>query len=140
MDLCWQSSLCFLIHCHHPAPTKEQASFNFVLISKSRSFVKCFILSVYTLNLKKKIRFLCHLASLPVLLHRNNCLYMLCVCKVSCVRLFVTLGTVFWQDPLSMKFSRQEYWSGLPFPIPGNPLDPGIEPMIPVSPALHVLF
>ena len=63
---------------------------------------------------------------------------MLCVCILSCVRLFVTLGTVFWQDPLSMTFSRQEYWSGLPFPIPGNPLDPGIEPVIPVSPALHV--
>ena len=37
-----------------------------------------------------------------------------------------------------MTFSRQEYWSGLPFPTPGNPLDPGIEPVIPVSPALRV--
>ena len=37
---------------------------------------------------------------------------------------------------LSMVFSRQEYWSGLPFPSPGNPLDPGIEPG---SPALQVV-
>ena len=37
-----------------------------------------------------------------------------------CVRLFVTLWTVAYQDPLSMGFSRQEYRSGLPFPSPGG--------------------
>ena len=41
--------------------------------------------------------------------------------------------TVACQAPLSIKFSRQEYWSGLPFPSPGDLPDPGIEP---VSPAL----
>ena len=40
----------------------------------------------------------------------------------NCVRLFVTLWTVACQAPLSMGFSRQEYWSGLPFPPPGKPL------------------
>ena len=35
-----------------------------------------------------------------------------------------------------MEFSRQEYWSGLPFPLPGNIPDPGIEPMFLMSPAL----
>ena len=39
-------------------------------------------------------------------------------------------------SPLSMEFSRQEYWSGLPFPTPGDPPDPGIEPMSLASPAL----
>ena len=38
--------------------------------------------------------------------------------------------------PLSMGFSRQEYWSGLPFPSPGDLPDPGIEPMSLVSPEL----
>ena len=38
----------------------------------------------------------------------------------SCVRLFVTPWTVGCQAPLSMGFSRQEYWSGLPFPFPGD--------------------
>ena len=38
-------------------------------------------------------------------------------------------------DPLSTEFSRQEYWSGLPFPSPGDPPDPGIKPG---SPALEV--
>ena len=39
--------------------------------------------------------------------------------SLSCVRLFVTPWTVAHQAPLSMRFSRQEYWSGLPFPTPG---------------------
>ena len=43
------------------------------------------------------------------------------------VRLFVTPRTVAHQAPLSMGFSTQEYWSGLPFPTPGDLLDPGIK-------------
>ena len=43
------------------------------------------------------------------------------------VRLFVTLWTVAHQAPLSIGFSRQEYWSGLPCLSPGDFLDPGIE-------------
>ena len=45
------------------------------------------------------------------------------------VRLFEIPWTVAHQAPLSMGFSRQEYWSGLPFPAPGDLPDPGIEPM-----------
>ena len=44
------------------------------------------------------------------------------------IRLFATLWTVAYQAPPSMGFSRQEYWSGLPFPSPGDLPDPGIEP------------
>ena len=54
--------------------------------------------------------------------------------SLSCVRLFATAWTVAHQAPLSMGFSRQEYWSGLPFPSPGNLPNPGIEPR---SPALQ---
>ena len=50
------------------------------------------------------------------------------------VRLFVTLWTVARQAPLSMGFFRQEYWSRLPFPSPGDLPNPGIEPK---SPALQ---
>ena len=42
--------------------------------------------------------------------------------------LFATPWTVAYKAPLSMEFSRQEYWSGLPFPSPGDLPDPGIEP------------
>ena len=52
------------------------------------------------------------------------------------VRLFVTSWTVAHQTPLSMGFSRQDYWSGLPCPLLGDLPDPGIVPMSLVSPAL----
>ena len=54
--------------------------------------------------------------------------------SLSHVRLFVTPGTVAYQASPSMGFSREEYWSGLPFPSPGDLPDPGIEPR---SPALE---
>ena len=64
---------------------------------------------------------------------------MLCIlCMLSHfshVRLFATPCTVTHQTPLSMGFSRQEYWSGLPFPPPGGLPNPDIEP---ASPALQV--
>ena len=47
-----------------------------------------------------------------------------------------TSWTVALQAPLSVEFSKQEYWSELPFPPPGDLPDPGIEPMSLVSPAL----
>ena len=55
---------------------------------------------------------------------------------LSCVRLFATPWTVAHKAPLSIGFSRQEYWSGLPFSPPGDLPDPGIEPGSLVSPAL----
>ena len=54
--------------------------------------------------------------------------------SLSHVRLFATPWSVARQAPPSMGFSRQEYWSGLPFPSPGDLPNPGIEPQ---SPALH---
>ena len=51
-----------------------------------------------------------------------------CVKSLSHVQLFVTPCTVAYQLPPSLGFSRQEYWSGLPFPSPGDLPDPGIEP------------
>ena len=52
------------------------------------------------------------------------------------VRLFATLLPTVCQAPLSVGFSRQESWSGLPFPAPGDLPDPGIEPTSVRSPAL----
>ena len=49
----------------------------------------------------------------------------------------MTLWTVACRVPLSMGFSRQEYWSGLPFPSPGDLPDPGIELLSPAYPALQ---
>ena len=51
--------------------------------------------------------------------------------SLSRVRLFATPRTVAYQAPPSMGFSRQEYWSGLPFPSPGDLPNPGIKPRSP---------
>ena len=67
----------------------------------------------------------------------------ICVCVLSHfshVRLFVTPWTVAHQAPLSMGFSRQEYWNGLPCPPPEDLPDPGIEPESFMSPALGGRF
>ena len=63
----------------------------------------------------------------------SSCLWV-CVCEsLSFVRLFATTRTVARQASLSMEFSRQEYWSGLPFPSPEDPPSPGIEPWSPAD-------
>ena len=68
----------------------------------------------------------------------SNCLHTSApgseVKSLSRVRLFATPWTVAYQAPPSMRFSRQESWSGLPFPSPGDLPDSGIEPG---SPALR---
>ena len=71
-----------------------------------------------------------------------------CVCvrvrthvqSLSHVRIFATLWMVAGQAPLSVGFFRQEHWSGLPFPPPGDLPHPGMEPMSPVCPALAGRF
>ena len=68
----------------------------------------------------------------------NKIIISIIVClsvkSLSHVQLFATPWTVACQAPLSMGFSEQEYWSGLPFPSPGDLPNPGIEPR---SPALQ---
>ena len=51
----------------------------------------------------------------------------------NCVQLFVILWAIACQDPLSMEFSRKEFWSGFPFPSPGYLPIPGIKPTSPAS-------
>ena len=66
--------------------------------------------------------------------------YYVRACALSHVRFFATPWTVAHQAPLSMGFPRQEYWqeywSGSPFPPPGDLPDPAIKPVSPASPAL----
>ena len=60
--------------------------------------------------------------------------------SLSCVCLFATLWTVVYQAPPSTGSSRQEYWSDLPFPSPGDPPNPGIKPASPALKADALLF
>ena len=66
--------------------------------------------------------------------------YHVCVCVCACmcsvVSDFAAQWSVAHQAPPSLEFSRQEFWSVLPFPIPGDLPDPGIKPTSPASPAL----
>ena len=59
---------------------------------------------------------------------------------LSRVRLFEIPWTVAYQAPLSMGFSRQEYWSGVPFPSPGDLPNPGIEPRSPAFQAYSLPY
>ena len=67
-------------------------------------------------------------------------LMIACAQSFSLVQLFATSWTVAHQTPLSMGSYRQDYWSGLPFPLPGNLPDPGIKPTSLASPALAGRF
>ena len=68
-------------------------------------------------------------------LESNMIIFKVKVKSLGRVRLFATPWTVAYQSSQSMEFSRQEYWSGLPFPSPEDLPNPGIEPG---SPALQV--
>ena len=63
-----------------------------------------------------------------------------CKLELSCVQLLAVSCAVAHQGPVSMEFSRQEYWSGLPFPPAGDLTDPGLEPVSPASPGLAGRF
>ena len=62
-----------------------------------------------------------------------------CAQLLSCVQLFAIPWTIAYQVPLSMGFSRQEHWSVLPFPSPGDIPDPEIEPLSPTLQADSLL-
>ena len=78
-----------------------------------------------------KLNNITFLASSALLVIPANSLTWMVVSSLSHVQLFVTLQTVVHQTPLSMGFSRQESWSGFPFPSPGDFLSTGIEPRSP---------
>jgi len=75
-------------------------------------------------------------SSASMALHIAFIIINMCVGALCHIRLFATPRTVACPAPLSMEFSSQDYWSGLPFPSPGDLPDPGIEPTALASPAL----
>ena len=71
---------------------------------------------------------------------KDRLLYVCMVNRFSCVRFFVTLRMVACQDPLSMGFSRHEYWTMLPCPPPRDLRNLGFKPVSLISPALADRF
>ena len=99
--------------------------------------LKYMVIKVDLIDIHPLSHFLCLQVSLSCV---HACVYgCMCVCMLnhfSCVWLCVALWTVAYQAPLSMGFSRQEYWSGFPCPPPRDLLDSGIESTSLRSPAL----
>ena len=75
----------------------------------------------------------------------RRCVCCICVCLCMCDGMsvadpFVTPRAVVHQDPLSMGFPRQEHWSGLPFPTPGDLCNPATKPISPTSPGRWLYY
>ena len=105
----------------------------FILASSVAFFclgVSCVLLT------SKREKPACHnlferLEGLPWLWLRVHLAVCVCTQSLSHVQLFATPWTIAHQAPLFVGFSRQEYWSGLSFPLPGDLPNPGINPMFP---------
>ena len=96
-------------------------------------YLSCFLFKKFLMPWNGKIK------GTPFLWGQEGLSLLVVLCLWAVLRwawLFATPWTVAHQAPLSMEFSRQEYWSGLPFPSPGDLPDLGIKLMSPVSPAL----
>ena len=123
-----------LLHCQgftwtSPWPTIHPHVFLFFVFSKTGlKCVQYFAWSVLAVDIFAPQAFLPQWFSL-----HNWWSVLQCVCGIW---LFAALWTVARQAPLSMGFSRKEYWRGLPFPFPGDLPDPVIEPASPVSSTL----
>ena len=74
------------------------------------------------------------------LYHNYFLFYVYVCCMFSHIWIFMTPWTIACKTPLSMEFSRQKYWHGLPFPSPGDLPDPGIKPTSLAPPALAGRF
>ena len=104
------------------------------------TFHRTFYFKSLSLLLNISPNLFCFHSSVFFSFFKNWVIVCMCVCVcallLSHVWLFVTPWTVAHQASLSMGFPRQEYWSGLPFPLLRDLPDPGIKPMSPASPAL----
>jgi len=100
-------------------------------IYPSSSSISCFNLPLYLINHFSDIYYLLSIEDRilkKIWEALSRAFYFVCV--LSHVWLFVTPWTIDHQAPLPMGFPRQEYWSGLPFPAPGNLTNPGIKPSL----------
>ena len=120
------------------SPLKSRKEKERVLITFQLTFCHRYSLSICSLLYTGW-----HILNAPLLLSMPHFLYLchpgyidLCACACSVahhMQLFAMLWTAARQAPLATGLSRQEYWSELPFPSPGNHPDPGIEPASPAS-------
>ena len=125
-------SFCFLSHQHNINPT----SWNLWWVLSDLGLIKLNLSSRFSISRSSKITLTSPIHPFASVRYVSACM----LSHFSHVWLFVTLWTAACQAPLSMGFSRQEYWSGLPCPPPGYLPNPGIEPTSLMSPALAGRF
>ena len=95
---------------------------------KIKSFISFFIFTHQTRMCRFSINWI-EMAIAKTIVFSLIAVVCVCVCQsLNCVQLFATPWAVARQAPLSLKFSRQEYWSGLPVPAPEDLPDPGLNP------------
>ena len=129
---------CRLLITEVPSQAQPAATIPLSSLLWSQSF--CLLVSSLVVSLISLYCFLFLLRLLSV--WKTICCpskYILCGCvlsRLSHVQLFVNLWNIAFQAPLSMGFSKQEYWSGLPCPFSGDLSNSGIEPTSIMSPAL----
>ena len=122
----------------HPSRLSQSTSLN-SLCHTANSYWLCILHTVMYMFQGYSLNFFT--LSFPLCIHKSLlyvCISLACMLShFSCVLLFATPWTVACQAPLSMGFSRQEYWSELPCPPPEDLPNPGIEPTSVMSPALQ---
>ena len=109
-----------------------QKSFHYICESLFQSSLLCSI-DLYVCLYASAMLFLINVSTFNIIIIFLWACVLNCF---SCVQLFATPWTVACQAPLSMGFSRQKYWRGLPYPSPGDLPNPGIEPASLKYPAL----
>ena len=127
----WKHSVSLCPHTHHH-PILKSFCFSFIVSSTDSNLEVCLFVFL--------IAFACWSAdSFLYLLSWHLVPWLCCVLgRFHHVRLSVIPWTIAHQAPLSLGFSRQEYWSGLPCPVPDDLPHPGVECMSLTSPALQV--
>ena len=133
----WNSHLCYVVHCH--SPLKVWVIFqHFILsimnhdiclrVSLLASLWDSFFLELHFSFLSINVPSFSSSSMVAVSTFQWAAISSMCVCSVaqSCPSSAIP-WTVAHQAPLSMEFSREEYWSRLPFPSPGNLSDPVVE-------------
>ena len=137
--ICWEHLTLYPNNSTSRDLTQEnnQRISNKVLLYSTGNYIQHPVTNYYGKEYEEECIYTCNWIIVLYSRNQHNTGNQLCGGKsLSRVQLFATLWTVAHQAPLSMGFSRQGYWSGLPHPPPGDLPNPGIEPESVMSPAL----
>ena len=132
---CWR----FLAGWHTSLGKPAEVDSNQIKTLRTINIIPCRRWPIYSKYPNQVLKLICtSLVMLITVMLRSHISVCMCAQLLSRVQLFEIPWTESCQPPLSLEFSRQEYWSEWPFPSPGDLPDPGIEPMS--WPYFHMWF